>query len=666
VMAFSVISISSDSSKESVGTSTARVILFGTIPAMIPSIAPTTDLPVIHDDTPLIPTDTPTIPTIPHVAPTIQYTSPFIDTDSSDSDILERPPSQDPYEVTVARWRRRVAACSSPPLSPIRQILPAPPSLPCRPAILVLPRQPIPIGRPYRTQPNGVLKMLIARKSVGSLPAHRLASRYLSDSSLSDCSSRHSSSGYAISDSPDDLSTATFAGPSHKKCRSPTSSVPIASPRFQELTLLCTKMVLEEEDKVEKYIGGLSDNIQGNVIAVEPTRLQDAIRVANNLMDQKLKGYAIKNAENKRRFDSNPRDNRGQQQPFKRHNVNGQNVARAYTVGNNVERKGYAGVLPYRNKCRMHHEEPCMAKCDNCKRVGHMTRDCRTAVAATPQRAPVGNQTGNVCYECGRQGHHRNECTKLRNQNRGNKTGNKTRNNEAKARAYAIGGGGAGLDSNVVTGVLCRLPFSTLLDVIPSTLDTSYAEELADGRISKTNVILRGCTLGLLGHPLDIDLIPVELGSFDVIVGMDWLAKYHAVIVCDEKLVRIPYGDKVLIIEGDGCNGGITAKKSDDKSEEKRLKDVPIIRDFPEVFPENLPRLPPTRKDKFKIYLVPGAAPVARSPYRLAPAEMQELSTQLHELSDKEFIRPSSSPRGAPVLFVKKKNGSFQMCIDYH
>nr|GEU42668.1 hypothetical protein [Tanacetum cinerariifolium] len=143
--------------------------------------------------------------------------------------------------------------------------------------------------------------------------------------------------------------------------------------RFQELTLLCTKMVPEEGDQVEKYIGGLPDNIQGN----------------------KLKGYVIKNDSNKRRFDNNPRDNRGQQQPFKRQNVNGQNVARAYTAGNNVGRRGYVEALPYYNKCILHHEGPCMVKCGNFKRVGHMTRDGRIAVAAAPQRAPVGNQMGN-------------------------------------------------------------------------------------------------------------------------------------------------------------------------------------------------------------------------------------------------------------------------------
>ncbi|GJT54002.1 putative reverse transcriptase domain-containing protein [Tanacetum coccineum] len=356
--------------------------------------------------------------------------------------------------------------------------------------------------------------------------------------------------------------------------------------RFQELILLCTRMVPDEEDRVERFIGGLPDNIQGNVIAANPARLQDAIRIANQLMDKKVQGYAARSAENKRRMESNLRDNRGQQPPFKRQNTSGQNVARAYTAGNN-ERKGYAGPLPYCNKCRMHHEGLCTMRCGNCKRVGHQTRDCRAAIAPNTQRAPVGNQQGIICYECGRPGHFRKDCPKMRNQNRGNqtrnkngnKTGNQTRNqtggNETTARAYAIGGGGTNPDSNVVTGTFLlnncyasmlfdsgadrsfvSTTFSALLDVTPTTLDTSYAVELADGRISETNIVLRGCTLGLLGHPFDIDLMPVELGSFDVIIGMDWLAKYHALIVCDEKVVRIPYGNEVLIIRGDSCDGG--------------------------------------------------------------------------------------------------------------
>ncbi|GKF77653.1 hypothetical protein Tco_0230123 [Tanacetum coccineum] len=95
------------------------------------------------------------------------------------------------------------------------------------------------------------------------------------------------------------------------------------------------------------------------------------------------------------------------------------------------------------------------------------------------------------------------------------------------------------------------------------------------------------------------------------------------------------------------------------------MEDVPVIRDFPEVFPDDLPGLPPPRQVEFKIELVPGAAPVARALYRLAPSEMKELADQLQELSEKGFIRPSSSPWGALVLFVKKKDGSFRMCIDY-
>ncbi|GJS44291.1 putative reverse transcriptase domain-containing protein [Tanacetum coccineum] len=114
-----------------------------------------------------------------------------------------------------------------------------------------------------------------------------------------------------------------------------------------------------------------------------------------------------------------------------------------------------------------------------------------------------------------------------------------------------------------------------------------------------------------------------------------------------------------------GSDTHVTTKEVEDKSGKKRLENVPIVQDFPEVFPEDLPGLPPTRQVEFQIDLVPGAAPVARAPYRLAPSEMKELSEQLKELSDKGFIRPSSSPWGAPVLFVKKKDGSFRMCIDY-
>ncbi|GJR75935.1 putative reverse transcriptase domain-containing protein [Tanacetum coccineum] len=371
--------------------------------------------------------------------------------------------------------------------------------------------------------------------------------------------------------------------------------------RFQELVLLYTRMVPSEEDKVERFVRGLPENIQGNVIAVEPTKLQDVIRIANNLMDQKLKGYA-RSAENKRRLENNPRDTRMQQLVFKRQNVGGQNM--------NNEKKGYVGSLPYWNKCKLHHAGPCTVRCGNCKRVGHMTRDCKVNVTPNTKRASVGNQPCIVYYDCGRPGHFRKDCPKLRNQNRGNKTrnknGNKTENqkggNEATTRSYAI----EEEEQTLIIMSFMSSTFSALLDVAPSTLDTS--------------------------HSFDIDLRPIKLGSFNIIIGMDWLAKYHTLIVCDEKVVRIPYEDEVLIIRGDDCDGGTqVTSKTEDKSEEKRLEDVPIVQEFLEVFPKDLPGLPHARQVEFQIDLVSRATPVARAPYRLASAKMQELSTQVRE-----------------------------------
>ncbi|GKC33240.1 putative reverse transcriptase domain-containing protein [Tanacetum coccineum] len=259
--------------------------------------------------------------------------------------------------------------------------------------------------------------------------------------------------------------------------------------RFQELTMLYTKMVPEEEDRVERYIGGLSDNSGTN--------------------------------------------------------IRGQNVARAYMAGNN-ERKLYNGPLPLCNKCKLHHEGPCTVRCGKCNKVEHLTRDC-----------------------------------KLKDQNCGNKTGNKNDVGEARGKAHVLGRGDTNPDLNVVKGTFLidnhyasmifdlgadrsfvSTTFSTLLDVPPDTLDISYAVELADGRIFETNTVLRGCTFGLLGHPFNIDLILVELGSFDIIIGMDWLANHHALIVCDERIIRIPYGDEVLIVRGDRGGKGEKLKLS--------------------------------------------------------------------------------------------------------
>ncbi|GJT52696.1 putative reverse transcriptase domain-containing protein [Tanacetum coccineum] len=208
----------------------------------------------------------------------------------------------------------------------------------------------------------------------------------------------------------------------------------------------------------------------------------------------------------------------------------------------------------------------------------------------------------------------------------------KTTTNNAQERAYMLRDRNTHQDLNVVT------------DIPPITIDTFYNIKMADGNLVSTNTVIQGATVTLLNQPFEIDLMPIKLGSFNVVIGMDWLSKYHARIICDKKVVHIP----------------IKAQVMEKKSDEKRLEDIPVVREFSKVFPKDLPGLV-----EFQIDLIPGAAPVARAPYRFAPSEKQELSNQLQELADRGFIRPSTSPWGAPVLFVKKKDGSFRMCIDY-
>ncbi|GJR64605.1 putative reverse transcriptase domain-containing protein [Tanacetum coccineum] len=379
-----------------------------------------------------------------------------------------------------------------------------------------------------------------------------------------------------------------------------------------------------------------------------PTKtLDEIIELANDLMDQKLRTYVERQSENKRRADDSSRNNHGHhQQPFKR-----QNVAKS-TNGGRAEREALWGILSRQ----------------------------LSAISTTMARAP----RGNGCFECGAPGHFKRDCPKLKNKDGGN--GN------AQGWVYAVGnaekrGNAPGNpDANVVTGTFLlnnhyasilfdtgadrsfiSTAFSSLINIAPTSLENCYDVELADGKLVEIDTIIRGCTLNFLGHPFNIDLMPVELGSFDVIIGMDWLRGCHAVIVCDEKLVQVPYGNETLTFRGNESlfstdirqeRGGQVGKETD-RGRTKSSR-------FSEVFPEDLPGLPPARPVEFQIDLIPGAAPVARAPYRLAPSEMKELSEQLQELSDKGFIRPSSSPWGKPrFLFVKKKDGSFRMCIDY-
>ncbi|GJW96491.1 putative reverse transcriptase domain-containing protein [Tanacetum coccineum] len=302
-------------------------------------------------------------------------------------------------------------------------------------------------------------------------------------------------------------------------------------------------------------------------------------------------------------------------------------TARAYAAAL-VESKGYAGNLSRCNHCNSHHNGQCPPKCRRCQRTGHQEKDCRARVPGA-RVTPLQDVT---CYGCGEKRHYKDKCLKGRNQ----------QNKGARGRAYVVVENPQ-QNPNVAT----------------------YEVELTDGKVVSTNTVLRGCTLALYNHCFKIDLLPTRLGSFDVIVGMDWLSYHRAVIDCYEKIVRIPLPNgEILEVQGERPekdHGSLACIKAD----EKKLDDIRIVRDFPEVFPDDLLGLPPVREIEFRIDLIPGALPVVESPYRLALSEMSEFSNQLKELQEKGFIRPSHPPWGEPVLFVKKKGGAMRMCIDY-
>ncbi|GKE49915.1 putative reverse transcriptase domain-containing protein [Tanacetum coccineum] len=418
-------------------------------------------------------------------------------------------------------------------------------------------------------------------------------------------------------------------------------------------------MVEPEQVKVEQYIRGLSKNIHCDVTSSRPADKTDEASEG-----EKRKGKGDRGGRSDNRRDYNCWQNQ------RRANAG----AMTNVAPNDNE------VCP---KCKnKKHAGDCW-KCGKCGKLGHKTAACWSL-----DRKDV------TCFNCNEKGHRKRDCPKLKKNGQGG-------NN--RGAVYKLGAMDAQQDPKVVTGTFLlnnryatalfdsgadksfvSTNFSTLIDIEPVELDTCFEVKSADRKVVSTNNVLIGCTLNLLNRSFPIDLMVIELGSFDIIIGMDWLSQYDAAILCGEKKVRIPLEGKTLVIEGNRNNSRLKivscikaqkyiekgcelflAQVTEQESKEKRLEDVPVIRDFPEVFPDELPGLPPPRQVEFRIDLIPGAAPVARAPYRLAPSEMKELSKQLQELSEKGFIRPSSSSWGAPILFVKKKDGSFRMCIDY-
>ncbi|GJZ98099.1 putative reverse transcriptase domain-containing protein [Tanacetum coccineum] len=345
--------------------------------------------------------------------------------------------------------------------------------------------------------------------------------------------------------------------------------------RFQELATLCPTMVPDSEKIME-------------VTKHTPVQVSSDHK-------QKVDDRRTFNNNNYHNTNTNNHYNNHQPQQNKR-----QETFRAYAA-TPTKNNGYTGNHPLCKKSTLHHIGPCTVKCNTCNKVGHLTKNCRNKGPATGSNLLPVTVT---CHACGEKGHYANQCQK-------------TTNNNAQGRAYMLRDRNAHQDPNVVTGMfllnqhLARVLFdpgadksfvsislASMLNIPPITIDTFYDIEMADRNLVSTNTIIQGRTLTLLNQPFEIDLMLIKLGSFDIVIGMDWLSKYHSRIICDEKVVHILINGETLIIL-------VMEKKSD----EKRLEDIPVVREFPEVFLEDLPGLPPVRQVEFQIDLIPGAAP---------------------------------------------------------
>ncbi|GJZ05942.1 putative reverse transcriptase domain-containing protein [Tanacetum coccineum] len=391
---------------------------------------------------------------------------------------------------------------------------------------------------------------------------------------------------------------------------------------FHELAKLVPHLVTPGSSRIKRYIAGLAPDIRGMLRATQPTTIQSAILRAGILTDEAVSCGTLTKGNEKRKGVEETSKQGGWGNDNKR-----EKVSKGFVVAT-PHRNGYAGPHPKCAKCWTHHPEggPCLV-CFNCQKLGHFARNCRMPIKqVAPTNVVRGEHEPGTCYECGSRKHFLNTCPKLTRApgqvgNRLTIEGNQnTRNNknQVKGKAFNVNAVGALQDPNVMKGTFSlnnhyatvlldfradfsfiSTDFAPLLNVKPSFVNPGYVIEVVDGNKVEIDRIIHYSKLELGNSLFPIDLIPLGHGSFDVIVEMDWLSKHKAEIVCHEKVVRIP---------------------------------LESVRDFVEVFLEDFSGLPLQRQVKFRIDLVLGAMPVAKSPYCLAPSEMQELGLTVNGL----------------------------------
>nr|GEU49709.1 hypothetical protein [Tanacetum cinerariifolium] len=360
--------------------------------------------------------------------------------------------------------------------------------------------------------------------------------------------------------------------------------------QFHKLARLVPHLVTLENKRIERYIYGLSLLIRAMVAATEPTTIKSVILKAGMLTDEAIRNGALKKNSEKRRnnrepsMDGNARDDNKSSR-----------TGKAFATTTNPVRKEYTAprvVNPPDTK----NPTAVRGACFECNSIDHYTAACLRLNQAS---RPGGNHSNQAMVVEGGQGRRNN-------------------GDQVRGRAFMMGAGEARKDPNIVTGF-------------------SYEIEITSGQLVEINEVIQGYKLEIEGHIFDIDLIPFEHESFGVIVGMDWLSRHKAEIVCHEKVVRIPLPNReILGVLGERPEERVRHSKSA-KVKELKLKDIVIVRNFFEVFPDDLLRLPPSKEIEFRINLIPGAMSIAKSPYRLAPSKIEELSSQLRELQDKDL-----------------------------
>nr|GEW67033.1 reverse transcriptase domain-containing protein [Tanacetum cinerariifolium] len=373
-------------------------------------------------------------------------------------------------------------------------------------------------------------------------------------------------------------------------------------------------------------MSGCGDNqkIRGMVAATKPSTIQNAMQIAGTLTDEALRNGSIKKNPEKRGNEGEPIKDRNKRDDNKR-----TRTGNAFATTTNPVMREYTCTTPKCTACNNHHslETPCRT-CLNGNRPRHFAKDCRV-VPRNVNPINARNPTDRAYYECGSTDHVKAACPRFNQDQR-------PEGNHQNQVMVVNGGQGRGNNRNQARGkafIFVSTAFIPLLGIEPNDLGFSNEIEIASGQLVEIDKVIKGCKLVIKGYVFDINLIPFGSKSFDMIISMDWLSNYKAEIICHEKVVRIPLPDgKVLRVIGEGPKEKMRHLRSA-KTKEQKQEEIIVVRDFPKVFLDDLSGLPPVQETEFQIELVLGAIPVAKSPYRLAPSEMEEL--ELNKLTIK-------------------------------